>query len=169
MYAEGVGVGIDAILKSADVARRSLYQHFGGKDGLIEEVLRQAARDTEAAYVRALDAGGTDPAARLEALFDEVARLVEQPDFKGCRYINADLGLSDRTHPAHAITAAHKAKIQHMLEIELSRIGFSDPTFVAEQLQLIIDGALVVGATRPGARTGSAAKALLRRTLEAGA
>lgn len=28
---QGVGVGVDAILGDASVARRSLYQHFGGR------------------------------------------------------------------------------------------------------------------------------------------
>ena len=49
-YAQGVGVGVDALLKGADVARRSLYEHFGGKDGLITEVLRQTAAEDEAAF-----------------------------------------------------------------------------------------------------------------------
>ncbi|MFD0889640.1 TetR/AcrR family transcriptional regulator, partial [Streptosporangium algeriense] len=34
-YRQGVGVGVDALLKAANVARRSLYEHFGGKDGLV--------------------------------------------------------------------------------------------------------------------------------------
>ena len=42
-YARGAGVGVDALLKEANVARRSLYEHFGGKDGLIEAVIRRAS------------------------------------------------------------------------------------------------------------------------------
>src|SRR6266498_856390 len=49
-YARGAGVGVDAILQQADVARRSLYQHFGGKDGLIAEVIRASAAEEEARY-----------------------------------------------------------------------------------------------------------------------
>ncbi|MFD0351393.1 TetR/AcrR family transcriptional regulator [Kitasatospora aburaviensis] len=60
-YSQGVGVGVDALLKAADVARRSLYEHFGGKDGLIAEVLRRSAEADEAAYVRTMAAAGEDP------------------------------------------------------------------------------------------------------------
>ena len=38
----GASVGVDALLKEANVARRSLYEHFGGKDGLVAAVLRRA-------------------------------------------------------------------------------------------------------------------------------
>lgn len=42
-YREGASVGIAALLKEANVARRSLYEHFGGKDELLAEVLRGRA------------------------------------------------------------------------------------------------------------------------------
>ena len=38
-YAEGLHVGVDALLRDANVARRSLYEHFGGKDGLYTALL----------------------------------------------------------------------------------------------------------------------------------
>lgn len=46
-YAQGLTVGVDALLKEADVARRSLYEHFGGKDGLLAEVIRTSAAEDE--------------------------------------------------------------------------------------------------------------------------
>lgn len=56
-YKQGVGVGVDALLKVANVARRSLYEHFGGKDGLITEVLRLTAAEDEAAYQQTMPSG----------------------------------------------------------------------------------------------------------------
>ena len=46
-YSEGSQIGIDALLTDAGVARRSLYEHFGGKDGLLLEVIRQASVEDE--------------------------------------------------------------------------------------------------------------------------
>jgi AcrR family transcriptional regulator len=40
----------DALLREAKVARRSLYEHFGGKDGLIAAVLRRAYDEDLAWY-----------------------------------------------------------------------------------------------------------------------
>jgi AcrR family transcriptional regulator len=52
------------------VARRSLYEHFGGKDGLIAEVLRRAAAEDEGRYRAVMAAAGDDPRQRLLAIFD---------------------------------------------------------------------------------------------------
>src|SRR3954462_7243815 len=70
----GVGIGVDAILNDAGVARRSLYQHFGGKDGLIAASLAASADQDEARYRAALASGGNDPRRRVLAVFDELDR-----------------------------------------------------------------------------------------------
>ena len=83
--AHGVGVGIDAILEDASVARRSLYQHFAGKDDLIAQSLLDSADKDEARYWIALERGGDDPRQRVLAVLDQldphhlVARLPRLP------------------------------------------------------------------------------------------
>src|SRR5262245_6491888 len=83
-YAQGGHVGVDAILERAGVARRSLYQHFGGKDGLIAETLRTTRNETR--YGEVMDAAGDDPRARVLAVFDELDVITSRPAFRGCRY-----------------------------------------------------------------------------------
>ncbi|MBU3724513.1 MAG: TetR/AcrR family transcriptional regulator [Burkholderiaceae bacterium] len=41
---EGYGVSIDRIASRAHVARQTVYNHFGSKEGLFAEVIRQASR-----------------------------------------------------------------------------------------------------------------------------
>lgn len=41
----GMSVRVDAIPNETDVAGRSRYQHFGGKDGLFVEVIRVTATE----------------------------------------------------------------------------------------------------------------------------
>ncbi|MFG3349396.1 TetR/AcrR family transcriptional regulator [Streptomyces sp. NPDC048018] len=164
-YQQGVGVGVDALLKEANVARRSLYEHFGGKDGLIAEVLRRSADEDEAAYARTLDAAGDDPRARLLAVFDELGRIVAAPDFRGCRYLAADLALPDPEHPGRAVTRAYRAHVSGLFEGELTRLGHPRPARAATQLLLVVDGVLAVGATRPGADPAGAARELAEMIL----
>src|SRR5690242_13027671 len=85
-YRQGVGVGVDALLKAANVARRSLYEHFGGKDGLVAEVLRLSTDEDVARYQQTMRAAGDDPRDRLLAIFDQLGVIIEEPDFRGCRY-----------------------------------------------------------------------------------
>ncbi|TDC51062.1 TetR/AcrR family transcriptional regulator [Jiangella ureilytica] len=167
-YAQGVGVGVDALLKAANVARRSLYEHFGGKDGLITEVLRLSAAEDEAAYERTMRAAGDDPRRRILAVFDWLGEVIEEPDFRGCRYLAAELALADPDHPGHEVTRRYNARIRALLESELRDLDHPRPAHAADQLLVLINGALAVGATRPGTLPAAAARELAEHLLDEG-
>jgi AcrR family transcriptional regulator len=163
-YSQGAAVGVDALLKDANVARRSLYEHFGGKDGLVTAVLRRAAEEDLAWYEEAL-AGATEPRARLLGLFDRLDELLANADFRGCRYFATDLALTDPAHPAHAETEAFRRNLRALLVRELEAMGHPDPQRAAEQLHLLIEGTLVMGATHDGRHPARAARALAATVL----
>jgi AcrR family transcriptional regulator len=166
-YSQGVGVGVDAILKEAKVARRSLYEHFGGKDGLIAEVLRLTTAEDEVLYAQTMQAAGDDPRARLLAIFDMLAEVIEDPEFRGCRYLSADLALTDPDHPAHAITRQYREHVHELLEDELVKLDHQQPESAASQLLLLIDGTLAVGATSPDSDPARLARQLAEQIIGA--
>ncbi|WP_214415571.1 TetR/AcrR family transcriptional regulator [Sphaerisporangium fuscum] len=166
-YSQGVGVGVDALLKAANVARRSLYEHFGGKDGLIAEVLRRSTAEDEARYRETMDAAGDDPRARLLAVFDRLATTIDEPDFRGCRYLAADLALADPAHPGHAVTREYRRHVQRLFEHELVRLGHPRPAHAAGQLLLLVDGMLAAGATRPETCPAALVRELAEQVLDA--
>lgn len=167
-YRDGVGVGVDALLTAANAARRSLYEHFGGKDGLIAEVLRRSTAEDEARYRQVMDAAGEDPRKRLLAIFDGIAATIKEPDFRGCRYLAADLALADSGHPAHTITRRYRERIQQLLEDELRKLGHPQPAHAASQLHLIIEGTLAAGATRPQTDPAAPARTLAEQVITIG-
>ena len=158
-YSRGPAVGVDALLGEAKVARRSLYEHFGGKDGLMAAVLRRAA-DEDLAWYEAALAGATEPRDRLLGLFDRLDDLVSDQDFRGCRYFATDLSFADAGHPAHAETAAFRERLRSLLVRELTALGHDRPEHAAEQLHLLIEGTLVMGATQDGHHPARAAREL---------
>jgi AcrR family transcriptional regulator len=164
-YRHGVNVGVDALLKDANVARRSLYEHFGGKDSLIAEVLRRAATEDLDRYRAVMAAAGDDPRQRLLAVFDDLDRVVRAPDFRGCRYLGADLALADQNHPAHVVTREYRQVVHQLLVREVRRLELPRPAHVADQLMLLIEGTLATGATRSGTRPARAARELAARIL----
>jgi len=165
-YIHGMGVGVDALLKEANVARRSLYEHFGGKDGLIAEVLRRSTAEDEARYREVMQAAGDDPRDRLLAVFDNLAEVIAEPDFRGCRYLAADLALADPRHPAHAITRRYREGVHDLLERELRELRHPQPAHAADQLLLLIDGALAAAATRPETHPAASAGELAEQILD---
>ena len=164
-YARGATVGVGALLEEANVARRSLYEHFGDKDGLVAAVIRRASDEDVAWYEDAL-AGATEPRARLLGLFDRLDELVSHADFRGCRYLSTDLAFADPGHPAHAETAAYRRRLRALLVRELEALGHARPAHAAEQLHLLIEGVLVVGATHDGEHPARVARELAAIILD---
>jgi AcrR family transcriptional regulator len=163
----GVGVGVDAILDDASVARRSLYQHFGGKDGLIAESLADAARHDEERYRAVLASGGDDPRRRVLAVFDQLDEITSGAGYHGCRYVSAELALTDPAHPAHEIIRAYTGRLRALFEGELTRLGHPDPAAGADQIIVLVDGVLVLGAIRPGTHPARAVRPLVEHILAA--
>lgn len=165
-YSQGMGVGVDTLLKAANVARRSLYDHFGGKDGLIAEVLRRSTAEDEAHYLQIMQAAGEDPRDRLLAIFDNLAQVIEEPDFRGCRYLAADLTLTDPGHPAHAITRDYRRRLHRLFEHELVKLGHPRPAHAAAQFLLLLTGTLAAGATQADERPAALARELAEQILD---
>lgn len=165
LYSRGGSVGVSALLEEANVARRSLYEHFGGKDGLVAAVLRRTADEDLAWYQSALS-HGESPRGRILALFDRLDELVSTPDFRGCRYLAIDLAFADQDHPAHAETDAYRRRIRDLLVRELEALGHPRPEHAAGQLHLLIEGTLVMGATQDHQHPARAARDLAAVVLD---
>ncbi|WP_395103573.1 TetR/AcrR family transcriptional regulator [Actinomadura sp. SCN-SB] len=144
-------MGIAALLKEANVARRSLYEHFGSKDELLAEALRGTAVKDLETYRAVMDAAGERPADRIMAIFDHLKTAVTAEGFRGCRYLGADLALQDPDHPAHAVAREYRAEVHRLIQDELERLGRADPAYDAERIMLLIEGTLASATTRPEA------------------
>jgi AcrR family transcriptional regulator len=166
MNENGYSAGIDLILTRADVARGSLYQHFGGKDELVAAALREAAARDEQRYREALDSGGRDPRSRIRAMFEEARRFAEQPGYRGCRYTAAYMSLPEG-HPAHQVARDHKRTVRALLRGELAGIPHVDPDTGATQLAILLDAVDVSAVLRPGAGAETAVLPLLDAILTA--
>jgi hypothetical protein len=113
-----------------------------------------------------MDAAGNSPRRRLLALFDDLDQVIRQPSFRGCRYLAADLALSAPDHPAHTVAADYRQQLHQLLRNELIRLGHRDPTRAADELHLLIEGALASGATRTDIRPARTAHALAAIVLK---
>lgn len=159
-------ISLEAVAERAEVATVTLYRHFPTKTELVTAVLDAADTAYLQAYRAAMDAAGTDPAARLQALFEALDNLAQGPGFRGCIFINSGLALSGEEHPAHEVVRRHKDALRELLCEELRTAGAADVDAQAEKLLLLVDGALVAGALRPERHPGLAAAELARKVLE---
>ncbi|KUL38528.1 TetR family transcriptional regulator [Streptomyces sp. NRRL F-4489] len=173
-YERGIqAVGMDQLRAAAGVSLKRLYGTFPAKQDIVAAYLHRRDTRWRAALAAHVDAhapqDATDPAdpARVLAVFDWLAAWFATPDYRGCAFLNA-YGELGATAP-HIARAArdHKRALRAYLTDLVRPLGHPDPTQLAAQLALLIDGAITeaaLSATPHAATTArAAAESLLAR------
>jgi AcrR family transcriptional regulator len=141
-YREGIGTtGVDRISAAAGVSKRSLYQHFAGKDALVAAAL---ADHGQAIVERYIPVDDSEAPARQKILdvFDALSRWSAAPDFRGCPFVNVATELANPHHPARVVARDHKMSLERYFARQ-ARVGRAkDPKLLAEQLLMLFDGAI---------------------------
>src|ERR1700730_11276479 len=145
-YREGVrAVGIDAIIARSGVAKMSLYRNFPSKDALVTAWLEDRNEFFWRRWERAEATRAGDPHGQLEAILDMVAVTVSHPKWRGCPFLNTGTEFPEPEHPARAVILANKRAVYERLQALAAAAGARDSTLIAQQLQLLIDGAYAIG------------------------
>lgn len=164
-YARGIqAVGMDQIRDAAGVSLKRLYQCYPSKDALVEAYLEH--RDQWWNRALAEHVGRVaDPRERVTAVFGFLSEWFGTADFRGCSFINAFGELGPASPPVAAAARAHKGTLRERLRTLAAEAGAADPDMLADQLLLLVEGAIVAAAMgtapSPAERAGSAARALL--------
>src|SRR5215472_1126628 len=147
-YRDGVrAVGIDAIIARSGVAKMSLYRNFPTKDALVTAWLEERDAYFWRRWDQAEASRAGDPRGRLEAVLDMVAATASHPKWRGCPFHNTGTEFPDPDHPARAVILANKRAVRERLRSLAAAAGARDPDLLAQQLQLLIDGAYAIGQT----------------------
>jgi AcrR family transcriptional regulator len=151
-YREGIhAVGVDRIADTAGLTKRTLYHHFNTKDELIAASLRRAPR---------VDFPGAGPPdERIIGAFALLEDYLSSTEYRGCPYIIFTAELAAPDHPARRLIEKLIAKRRAWFFDRATEAGLANPGLVAEELDLVFDGALASGAKR---RDGIAAQTALR-------
>jgi AcrR family transcriptional regulator len=163
-YANGINtVGIDRIIEHAGVAKASLYDCFGSKEELVRSYLegRSLARRTR---INERLAQFERPEEKILSIFDLLAELAAQPDYRGCAFVraSADANSGDKVK---SVCTESRAFILDKFTDLCRAAGASDPELLGKQLVLLYDGA-TISAHMDGNRNAVAtARALAARML----
>jgi AcrR family transcriptional regulator len=122
--------GMDQLCAVAEVSKRTLYQHFPGKDELIAEHLRRF--DPEI-LPEVFDRADLTPRQRLLAAFDIHPPL--------CPFIAAAVEIHDPGHPARVYARDYKNALAARFTETAREAGATKPEQLGEQLALLLDGA----------------------------
>jgi len=144
IYENGIhATGMDLLVKTSGVARKSIYRYFANKDDVAAAALN--ARDIRwMTWFRSECEKAQTPEARILGIFDALKSWFESDGFRGCAFINTAGEVGDADDPVRQIAKLHKQKLlDYTLELT-SELGVNDPTGLAKQLLLIIEGTITV-------------------------
>jgi AcrR family transcriptional regulator len=154
-YQKGIqNVGINEIIASSGVAKRTLYRHFVSKDELIEEVMKHRATEWLYWFETAVSDRGNTAKEKLLATFDVLREWYASPDFRGCPFINAVLEIADASHPAHEVSIRVRESIRMQIKQLAEEAGVKDSESFSQQYLLLIGGASLM-ATIEGVSGGA--------------
>jgi AcrR family transcriptional regulator len=122
--------GMDQLCTVAGVSKRTLYQHFAGKDELIAEYLRRFDPDVMPGV---FDCTDLTPRERLLAVFDIHPPL--------CPFIRTAVEIQDTDHPGRVLARDYKQAFAARLAETAREAGAAEPEQLGEQLALLLDGA----------------------------
>jgi AcrR family transcriptional regulator len=143
-------VSVDALADEAGVTKRTVYQHFPGKDALVAQALEQRGEAWREWFDAELDRRGVTARQQLLAMFDVVADEISAGGYRGCRFVNAAAELPDPAHPARAVASAHKAAVLALIARRVAQLGTSQPDLLARQLKVLLEGAITTALVDPG-------------------
>ncbi|MGZ4245604.1 MAG: TetR/AcrR family transcriptional regulator [Solirubrobacteraceae bacterium] len=160
--------GVAELCAAAHVSKRTLYQHFAGKDQLVAAYLRAFAEDPHYAPEAVLAREDLAPRARLLELFATLAS--DGHPMRGCPFVNAAVELPDPAHPGHRFAAAHKPRFAERLAGLAREAGARDADRVGRRLALLYDGAaaqiVVHDSPEPAAEAQALAAAILSEAID---
>ncbi|MEQ9095261.1 MAG: TetR/AcrR family transcriptional regulator [Phycisphaerales bacterium] len=158
---------LDDIQKEGGISRMTLYNHFKSKDELIVAAMRRRDEIFRNRLMKFVDANAKTPRERILAVFDFHADWFDGDEFCGCMFINAAAEFSVAQSAPRRLAADHKQDIVQYLRELCAAAGIEDPGEVADQLNILLEGAIVtarvVGQVANGGAEPATAAHLARR------
>lgn len=143
-YNKGINsIGINEIIKTSGVAKRTLYTHFDSKEALILAALKQR-HDIFMAWLAAKLVGAESNTEVIDAVFAALNGWFKGTeksltDFRGCFFINTSAEFSDNKCEISQYCSYHKKQVRELLKDHLDA-GSSN---LLDAMCIMIEGAII--------------------------
>jgi AcrR family transcriptional regulator len=135
--------GIDRILAEAGVAKMTLYNQFGSKEGLVFAVLEREGEAWRGWFQKSIDRLPGSASDRLVGIFSVLEEWFKQDGFYGCAFINAVAEHNKEDPRIRSLAATHKKKVHAIIGKLVAETGCREPEAVTEAIGMVVDGAII--------------------------
>ena len=158
--------GIDHVIAEAGIAKTTLYRHFKSKEDLIVAVLRRIDEQFRDDMRQTVDTLAREPKQKLLATFDFLEGWFKDKSFYGCPFMSAAGEYGERLSPVFQEAVLHKRLMIAYFE-ELARAAeLNDARRVAEEINLLHEGAIAVAHITGDPNAAHKAKAVAVKLIE---
>jgi AcrR family transcriptional regulator len=166
-YRGGIrATGIDLIIAEAKVAKMSFYKHFPTKAELVVTFLEERHAAWMRWFTGRVGKAGRTPARRLAAVFEALEEWFGEPAFRGCAFINTIAESCEGDEAQRAVAVRHKAELRDYLESLVRAAGHARAPERADELMVLVEGAIVLAQTRGDPKVARIAGRIARRLFE---
>lgn len=143
-------VGIDRVIAEAGVTKTTFYKHFESKDDLMVAAVKRRDEWESRAWAQAIQKMvGDDPSKQLVALFDLLDLWFNEPDYRGCMFLNTAIEFPNPNDPIHQAASAYKKQARDHWRDLAKKAGAEKAaaeTF-ADCYAALVEGALILRQT----------------------
>lgn len=166
IYQHGIhATGMDLLVRTSGVARKSIYRHFATKDEVAAAALN--ARDVRwMEWFKTESDKAESPEARILNMFTVLKGWFASEGFKGCAFINTAGEVGDADNPIRHIARMHKQKLlDYTLELA-EQMNATQPILLARRLLILIEGAITMARVMGDHRAVDDAKEIAKLLIE---
>ncbi len=158
--------GIDKILETAGVSKKTMYQHFRSNEELIYAALRQYDGVFRNNFMKAVEGASETPQGKLIAIFDVAEVWFKENNFFGCMFINAVGEYSEKESPVREISRQFK-RLMWRYVVDLGEsAGAKNCEELADEICLLLEGAIVTAQVSDRPKAAGTAKKIAKALVE---
>jgi AcrR family transcriptional regulator len=139
-------VGVDEIIRRADVAKATFYHHFASKDDLVLEFLNLREERWTLAWIEGeATRRAATPEEQLLTIFDLFDEWFHREDFEADSFVNVLLELG-ATHPAGQASIEHLGNVRAIITKLAEEAGLRRTESFTRSWHILMKGSIVCAA-----------------------
>ena len=133
---------LEMLAERVDYPVDELQRFWPDKEALLYDALRHVSQQVDVWRRQLLLDDSKTPQQKLLARYAALTECVSQQRFPGCLFIAACTFYPDPAHPVHQLAEQQKTAARDYTHELLSQLDIDDPTMVARQMELVLEGCL---------------------------